>query len=102
MRHIVWPASRQWLGPVLASALLAGCSPGMVVGADYGTGGMLDGVHMGGWADGYGGSWGHAGSAAVASPLDNDPHYTASYHNPSFATGRGVAYYHPAAGDHGP
>lgn len=86
--HIIW---------VVTLLMLAGCAGMGGMGTGYGTGGMEEGLHMGGWGDGYGGTWGHADDSAASNPLDNDPHYTASYQNQDFAKGRGTTYYHPAA-----
>lgn len=67
------------------------------MGTEYGTGGMYLGTNLGGWGDGYGGTWGHAPTNPALASLDNDPHVASSYQNPMFSGGRGVDYYHPAA-----
>ena len=66
------------------------------MGTDWGSGGMEMGVHLGGWGDGYGGSWGHAPTTGVLSDLDNDPHAASTYRNPLFSPGAATGYYHPA------
>ena len=68
-----------------------GMGSGYGMDTGYGTGGMEMGLHMGGWSDGLGGTWGHDDNPSSADVLDNDPHYTSNYQ-------RGVDYYHPAAG----
>ncbi len=86
----------------LSMTLMIGCAPGGGMGTEYGTGGMEEGVPMGGWGDGYGDSSGRSANGAGSDALDNDPHYTTTYHNKDFKNDRGFAYYHPAASTKAP
>lgn len=80
----------------LSMGVLTGCASGGGMGTEYGTGGMEEGIHLGGWGDGYGDSSGRPVNDAGSDVLDNDPHYSPTYHNPDFKNDRGFAYDHPA------